>query len=167
MAEQSPLPDVGKDKLLPHIYKAHPRKKFPQAERKKTDSNENQTEPEQPASKPAFRPPGGGFGMFPAGFDPSQALKNLKKADDKSGPKPGGLIRTQTVPARSEEAAKTDNDNKRPLPKAVTANDKVQDSTEKESRLNEEKKNCGRMEKDRRREKKDISRFKKLSRYGK
>lgn len=82
--EQNLLPETPKEKLLKPTYKpSHPRNKnTPKIQKQEPTSDDPE---ESPGPKPSFRPPGGmGFGgMFPAGFDPTAALKNLKKADDK------------------------------------------------------------------------------------
>jgi len=72
---------VEKDKLLPVVYKAHPRVKLQHKNKPQknlsTSSEENTVENSNP--KP-FRPPGGVGLMFPQNFDILQARASLKKS---------------------------------------------------------------------------------------
>jgi len=110
LMEENLLPDTPKEKLLTSVRKPHPKNTNYKVEK----NPEPEPEEETPPPKPGFRPPGaGGFGMFPAGFDPSSALKNLKKADDKGGAK-SGVSRSQETPAKNLSS-----DPSEPQPKSI------------------------------------------------
>jgi len=99
---------VDKDKLLPTVYKAHPRRHLQHknettqkasVSEDKTPEDIQEGTTEKTTNK--FRPPAGGF-MLPANFDMSQARNNLKKSaktensEKSSDDNPSTLKRTQT-----------------------------------------------------------------------